>query len=157
MDNISIIGAWLLCAVAAERVAELVVDSKLLAPVRNMVALLAVWRLDIPKYAPVRKPFKFMSDLVSCGWCTSAWTALLFSMFLPGENQFFAIAYDNVVVKWFALFGFANLFHALFRLVHHGDKYLVGFQSHVTHSNSPQQEPEQQETFELSAEPKNGV
>ena len=150
MDVLSTIGAWLLCLIAAERTAELVVTSKFFAPFRNLIAKIAVWHLGTPRCVIIRRPFKFLSDLISCGWCTSAWTSLLFSMFLPGQKLLVGISYDNAVVKWFALFGLANLFHSCFELVHRGRVSAIDLKISITgEGNAPSSTADG--TFDLSA------
>lgn len=128
--------AWLLCIVAVERSAELLTVSKFFAPLRNILAKFALCDLhgmryssEAPKSLGPDGSFriicyfqllaKFGFAVISCGWCTSMWTSMLFVWCLPGE-YFSLAATDNVLVKVLALFGFANLWHAVFRIIHRG-------------------------------------
>ena len=154
MDILSILGAWTLCTLASERTAEVLVDSKLFAPLRNLVATIAIWpqtqkhladsesRFAYSVIVVMCKPCKFLSDLLSCGWCTSAWTSLMFSMFLPGQKLVLGVAYDNIIVKWLALFGLANMFHSSFRLVHRGRVLAVDLNIRIVPPDIPQTETE---------------
>ena len=138
IEIISIIGAWLICVVAAERAAEAITVSVFFSPLRQLLARLALmdlyWPVDsyqpgmFEVGGPIYKGWmysltkilsRWLSDLVSCGWCTSFWTSAFFSIFLPGRYLSLG-AGDNALVKAIALWGFANLWHSIFRLVHNG-------------------------------------
>lgn len=111
--------SWLLCIVAVERSAELLTVSKFFAPLRNILAKFALCDLRNIRYGCFQLLAKFGFAVISCGWCTSMWTSILFVWCLPGE-YFSLVAVDNVLVKVLALFGFANLWHAVFRIIHRG-------------------------------------
>lgn len=111
--------SWLLCIVAVERSAELLTVSKFFAPLRNILAKFALCDLHNIRYGCFQLLAKFGFAVISCGWCTSMWTSILFVWCLPGE-YFSLVAVDNVLVKVLALFGFANLWHAVFRIIHRG-------------------------------------
>ena len=123
--DFAIIGAWLICAVASERATEAITTSLFFAPLRQFLGRAAIADQLTDKYEEIFisrifvKAAKWSSDLVSCGWCTSFWTSLFFSLFLPG-GYFSLIAADNIIVKTIALWGFANLWHSIFRLIHNG-------------------------------------
>ncbi|MFA5767131.1 MAG: hypothetical protein WC919_04365 [Candidatus Paceibacterota bacterium] len=136
-DIFSIIGSWLVCAIAAERAAEAITVSVVFAPLRQMLAKLALIQLYHKTnpddtwmssentvyrgwiFSLIKMVGRWSSDLVSCGWCTSFWTSAFFSIFLPG-GYIVCDAGDNIVVKAIALWGLANLYHAIFRLIHNG-------------------------------------
>lgn len=115
IDIISIIGSWLICAVAAERAAEAITTSVFFAPLRHFLARTALSSGHIL----IKEPSKWLSDLVSCGWCTSFWTSLLCALTLPGSYNLVNVG-DNIIIKAVALWGFANLWHSVFRLIHNG-------------------------------------
>jgi len=137
IEIISTIGYWLVCAIAAERAAEAITVSVFFSPLRQVLAKLAliqlyrkinpdiVWMSDDNMvyrgriYSLIKMFGRWASDLISCGWCTSFWTSFFFSFFLPGKYILFD-AGNNIVVKAIALWGLANLYHAVFRLVHNG-------------------------------------
>ena len=180
---LGVIGSWLICVIAAERLAELITTAKVFAPMRSFLASMAmypqqyktklrecassnaIWgEFGASAYATyslliaVCKPFKFLSDLTSCGWCTSAWTSFVVAWFLPHEHSFIGQTVStNIIIQALGVFGLANLYHAVFRIVHRGRVGALDLTVRLVEQDSPQQEPEQQETFELSAEPKNGV
>ena len=127
---ISVVGCWLVCAIAAERAAEAVTASVFFSPLRQYLARTALTELfgTEPTGEVIYKGglssfwksvCRWLSDLVSCGWCTSFWTSSFFSIFLPG-GYFSIDAGNNILVKAIALWGFANLYHSVFRLVHNG-------------------------------------
>ena len=117
------VGAWLIATLAAERSAEVIVDSEFFAPFRAWLARNSIVNLDDPtgpRYPKwCRRIFLFLSKLTSCGWCTSMWTSILFAWCLPG-GYFHIAAGDNIFIKILALFGLANAWHAIFRLIHRG-------------------------------------
>ena len=120
--------AWLLCAAAAERVAEILADGKIFDWWREA---LGRWAFPIPldwdenvAWVDARPRYvQFISrkvhDLFTCGWCLSVWACIAASWFLPGQWWGF-VPYDNIVIKIFGLVFLANLLHAIFRLVHRG-------------------------------------
>ena len=115
----SIIGVWFICAVAAERAAEAITTSVFFSPLRQYLARVAISDGTEPRSTIWKSICRWLSELVSCGWCTSFWTSLFFSFFLPGGYISLNGA-DNLIVKVVALWGFANSFHSVFRLVHNG-------------------------------------
>lgn len=119
MEIISIVGSWLICAVAAERSAEALTTSVFFSPLRQFLARASLTESNNVIFKITRFIAKWLSDLVSCGWCTSLWTSLFFSFFLPGDYLLIG-AGNNILVKIIALWGFANLYHSVFRLVHNG-------------------------------------
>lgn len=152
-DIFSIVGSWLICTIAAERAAEAITVSVVFSPMRQALAKLALIQLyrnsdsndnwlssenAIYKgriYSIIKVIGRWLSDLVSCGWCTSLWTSAFFSIFLPGE-YIMRDACDNIIVKVIALWGFANLYHAIFRLVHNGRVAAVDINLKITDSES---------------------
>jgi hypothetical protein len=124
--DFAIIGTWLICAIASERATEAITTSVFFAPLRQFLGRAAMAdQMADKQYEGTFtnkifiKAAKWSSDLVSCGWCTSFWTSLFFSLFLPG-GYFSLVAANNIVVKSIALWGFANLWHSIFRLIHNG-------------------------------------
>lgn len=127
------IAAWLIVVLAAERLAEIIVDSKLLAGFRAAVARWA--------FADGARQWRSkFSDLVACGFCTSGWTSLLFATTLPG-GWFEWHAAGNLFVKWFAVYGLANFWHTIFRLVYRGRVQTIDV-SHTVTVNESVDEPE---------------
>lgn len=125
MNNIlGIIGTWLICMAATERAAEAITASEIFAPTRAFLARTAL----LNQRSVEKQPFGlnlicavcgWLSQLVSCGWCTSFWSSLFFSFFLPGQ-YLSSDAGNNILVKAIALWGFANLYHPVFKLIHDG-------------------------------------
>jgi hypothetical protein len=148
IEIISIIGAWLICAIAAERAAEAITTSVFFSPLRQFLARISLletyrqvdgtwpsvkyrgWMFSLTKTIG-----RWLSDLVSCGWCTSLWTSLFFSCFLPGKCLSYE-AGDNLIVKTIALWGLANFYHAVFRLLHNGRVAAVDINLRIIDSES---------------------
>ena len=137
-----VIGTWFACAVASERAAEVISDSKLTAPFRTRIGKLA-----FPTPPPERLPHrifcgitKWFNDLLSCGWCTSAWTSAAFSLFLPGSHLSLmggeVAPLFHYIVKIPFLFGMANLWHAVFRLVERGRVFTLDVRHEMIQSTS---------------------
>jgi hypothetical protein len=136
---VSIIGSWLICTVAAERTAELITTSVIFAPFRQFIARMSLmdeeyahvmWPTNKTIRGIIKITCRWLSDLISCGWCTSFWTSSFFSAFLPGDYLSLN-AGDNAVVKAIALWGFANLYHSVFRLVHNGRVAAIDINLHI--------------------------
>jgi len=134
---ISIIGVWLICTVASERAAEAITTSVIFAPLRQALAKIAL--ADSYSLGTIGKIAKlicrWLSELVSCGWCTSLWTSLFFSFFLPGK-YITLDAGGNLFVKTIALWGFANFYHSVFRLLHNGRVSAVDVNLNITESEN---------------------
>jgi hypothetical protein len=138
IEIISIIGSWLICTIASERAAEAITTSVFFSPMRQFLARTALMDSDVynyKAYSVIKLIGRWASDLVSCGWCTSLWTSLFFSFFLPGE-YISSDAGNNIIVKVIALWGFANLYHAVFRLVHNGRVAAVDINLKIIDSES---------------------
>ena len=143
------IGTWFACTVASERAAEIITDSELFAPFRAIIGKLAIPK-DITRvsgawYAKCfRRVMVFFYKLITCGWCTSAWTSLFFSLFLPGA---YLSLIDCEPVELYAylvmvpcLFGLANFWHAIFRLVHRGRVFTVDVKHEIVIAESDEPE-----------------
>lgn len=108
-----IIAAWIVAAIAAERSAEAIAHSEFFAPLRSSVA-----RLAYPEQTRLRPVFGWVLKLISCGYCVSGWTALLFSCYLPVPLS--APDWWILLLRWMALWGLANWHHNVFQLVYRG-------------------------------------
>lgn len=112
-SEISILSAWVLVAIAAERITEIIVEGSIFTELRSLIAK---WSFTDGPYALIRNK---IGTLITCGWCCNAWICFICSFALPGE-KLKLIAYDNFIIKWFAVYYLSNLFHAIIRLVHLG-------------------------------------
>lgn len=134
------IASWLVAVLAAERLAEIIVDSKLLGGFRSAVAR---W-----SYADGAGQWRSkFSDLVTCGFCTSGWTSLLFATTLPGA-WFEWSTLGNLFAKWFAVYGLANFWHTIFRLMYRGRVQTVDV-SHTLTLNESSVEDSDEELIDL--------
>lgn len=110
------LGSWAIVILAAERTTEIINDSKFFFPMRNWLASKAMSDAPRTKFKLV---FIFFHTVISCAWCLSVWVSMLFCLFLPGGYLQMAAGH-NILVKWLALVGGANLWHAIFRLIFRG-------------------------------------
>jgi len=145
-DLCSIIGMWVACAIAAERTAEIIADSKLFAPFRN-----AIGRIALPSIPYDHKAAKigggvvlWFFSLITCGWCTSVWTSAFFSLFLPGSHWSIVSGelwpIETYIVKIFCLVGLANFWHAVFRIVHRGRQRVIDIRHEIVINNGVEKE-----------------
>lgn len=118
-DLFSTLGQWLICAIGAERVTEVITTSVLFAPLREAIGRLAHPEDVGPEISKPVPFFAFISKLISCSWCTSFWVCGLFALFLPGA-WVGSTSGDFWPIKAAALVGFTNLFHSIFQLVYRG-------------------------------------
>ena len=112
-----IIGSWIIVILATERTTEIIVDSKFFFPFRNWIAKHAL--SEGTYHNKSKLLFVFLYNMTSCAWCLSVWASMFFCWFLPGE-YFHVAASNNILVKWLALVGVTNFWHAIFRLVFRG-------------------------------------
>jgi hypothetical protein len=119
---------WLITVIAAERTTELVTTSEFFLWLRNFFAKKAELPEDPTK--PVSTPawyWKFLNKVTTCGYCFSVWAALLYVPALLGG----AVAADWLVydflIKWVALHGLANAYHAAYELLRRGRSIAIEF------------------------------
>ncbi len=110
----------LLCvAFVVERTVEILVDSKLFAPIRNYIATKAI--PDEGSKPPIF--WKFIYDLTSCGYCLSVWVAAFYALFFTiniAENK-----YANFLINLMLLHGLSNIIHVVYMIVYRGQvKYI---------------------------------
>ncbi len=109
-----------LAAIAAERATELVHSSKIFAPLRDKIALLAY----PPDAAPVslqpygynwlmRKITMFLNAMLACGYCLSVWVAAFFALFLSSNLS-------NWVFNLLLIHGGSNAYHVLYERARKG-------------------------------------
>lgn len=116
---LEVIGVYILCIIATERVTEVVVHGDVFAWLRNLPCKRQFTSPSTFKEPKPRKMCVFFCKLFTCGYCFSHWSALLFASFLPG-GYFELYPLDNLLVKWFALLGISNMYHNVFTLVFRG-------------------------------------
>jgi len=104
---------WIICTVATERLAEVVTSAEIFRPLREYIEYLS------HRDGLENKFMTWVHKLITCGFCFSLWSAIFFSLFLPGE-YFLINATDNILVKAFALWGISNFWHTVFNLVYKG-------------------------------------
>lgn len=84
---------WILAVIAVEAVVEILTTSTL---------------LNVPR-AYILAQQNLLSELISCGWCTSVWVAASFGWALPGAITGYVVI--DILVKTFALQRLANYLH----------------------------------------------
>lgn len=102
---------------AVEATAEIITSSKITDGLRRWWAL---WTIpaDRPREESWLQSFRvFVNDLLSCGYCTSVWTAAFFALFAP---LVIPIAFVNWLVMTFALHRMANWLHVIYERIRKG-------------------------------------
>jgi hypothetical protein len=122
---------WLLIVIAVEAITEIIVDSKIMFPIRDWFSRPA------PESEPCKHPIEasdnpssgfgsdcckkswfnragwwlrhFAGELVNCGHCTSVWVAIPVAYF-TGHNDVLML-----IVKWMVIHRSSNLIHELFK------------------------------------------
>lgn len=135
-DLYIILGCWAITVLATERTTEIIHESKFFFPLRNLVAQAALREGLTGTLWLLQLPCKFVHAVISCAWCLSVWISLFFALFLPGE-YFLRMPSDNIMIKWLALVGFANLWHAIFRLIFRGRVITIDIRHTIDHSGDP--------------------
>lgn len=113
----------LICiAFAVERTVEIIVDSKIFAPLRNFIAHRA-----IPEDGASANPiWKFLYDLTSCGYCLSVHVAIFYTIFF--RIRYVQSDIVNFLVNVMVLHGLSNLLHVVYMIIYRGQVKYV----HVT-------------------------
>jgi len=113
IDAISHIAHWLLIIIAVERVTEIITTSEVFAPIRNCVKKCAYRYSDPSEISNYRKFLIWVDKLISCGYCTSVWVALVFVLVFMDKDI-------TLIINVFAVHGLSNLYHSIFELVRRG-------------------------------------
>lgn len=107
---LEVIGIYLCCTIAAERITEVISSGEIFSPFRAWLANKAY-----SDGIKINKEYVFLHKMITCGYCLSHWTSLLFVFVLPGD--YFSIL---MLAKWFALVGLSNLYHSIYELIRRG-------------------------------------
>jgi hypothetical protein len=92
----TIIFQWVALIIAIEALTEIIVDSKIMLPLRN-------W---LTKVNP-----GFLGELVKCGYCFSVWPSFPAAFILQGD--IFGIFILDIFIKWMLLHRLSNVFHGV--------------------------------------------
>ncbi len=111
-----IVGSYLIAAIAVERITEVITAGEIFAPARSWAAnkLIRSTPAENPGFIDVYGPY--LHKLLTCSYCFSHWVAMPISLMLPGD-YFSMSVLNNIFIKWIALVGFSNTFHALLSLM----------------------------------------
>lgn len=126
-DICYVIGTWLVCSLAVERITEIITAGDLFAELRVWLGTRANPMLPSPgeEHVEVILPaptdernkvtqflWKKVSKLFSCGFCMSTWVSAVVVFALPDIS--------NILIKIFALMFFANVIHVIYNLLQKG-------------------------------------
>lgn len=126
-DICYVIGTWLICSLAVERITEIITAGDLFAELRAWLGTKANPMLPPPaeEHVEVILPapadernkavqflWKKVSKLFSCGFCMSTWVSAAVAFALPDTT--------NILIKIFALMFFANVIHVIYNLLQKG-------------------------------------
>ena len=102
----------LLISLAVERITEILVASKLFAPVRDKLRDINL--LSTPSY----NVWWFLDGIFHCGYCMSVWVSIPFAFY----NEF-AIS-SNIIINFissvFVIHGLSNSIHVLYEFIRRG-------------------------------------
>lgn len=121
-DICSVIGIWLVCAMASERIAEIITTGEIFARLRSEIAKRANPIIP-PQAEEVQVEPKsttlwvYLYKLVTCGLCMSFWSSLILTPAIPPVTQFMML---DIIIKPFALMLFANIVHSVFIIISRG-------------------------------------
>ncbi len=134
-DILCCVGTWVICALAAERVTEIITSQDIFAWLRTGLAKIVI--PVGPNGEPITRglcarillfPVYVLYKIATCGMCNSVWSSMFFSLFLPGSHLY-CIAYPSYgepdlwltyIPKVFGLCAMANFWHDVYRLVRRG-------------------------------------
>lgn len=107
--------SWLILIITVERITEIIVDSELLKPFRELIKRF-IYKEDRPPEDDIRYTLLTRLDyLVNCGYCVSVWVGLCISAIVSQSVQ---IPIENTYVKWFIigifLHGSSNAYHVIY-------------------------------------------
>jgi len=115
---------WFILIIVVERITEIIVASKIFAPLREAISKRAfLGPSRTPSFVPdILRNFgqaiiSFISKVISCGYCTSVWIGLLIS---PFADKIFENAIADWLIVAIFLHGMSNLYHVFYQLLQNG-------------------------------------
>lgn len=118
----------ILVAFVVERTVEILVDSKLFAPLRSYIAKKAIPDLAVESQKPYF--WWFCHSLSSCGYCMSVWVAGFYAVFFRIGIVEFSLM--NWMINALLLHGLSNIIHVIYMIIYKGRvKY-----HHITYTKS---------------------
>lgn len=106
-----------LISIAAERITEILVASKLIQPFRDMLRDRNINSMSNYGF------WWFLDSVFQCGYCMSVWVSISLSWLAPALIN--KNIYLNYILMIFVIHGFANFYHVLFEYARRGRaKYL---------------------------------
>lgn len=134
---------WASVVVAVEATTELLVESKLFAPLRNWVGKRAI--TVEPETEPTLRLMAWakLFELVTCGYCVSVWVALFYASTLPAlwtspldETVARGTHLINFLVRWLVLHRLSNWLHVVTELVRKGRVLAIDVET--SHKQNPE-------------------
>lgn len=118
----------ILVAFVVERTVEILVDSKLFAPLRSYIAKKAIPDLAVESQQSYF--WWFCHSLSSCGYCMSVWVAGFYAVFFRIGIVEFSLM--NWMINALLLHGLSNIIHVIYMIIYKGRvKY-----HHITYTKS---------------------
>lgn len=114
---------WLFLVVCTEAVTELLVDSDIFSPVREFINKRGFANPAAPIVAKSQF-WSFLARMLKCGYCTSFWAALPFSIFTPWllltNRDYYLMWFVNYAISVFILHRGSNWLHVVYMLIKKG-------------------------------------
>jgi hypothetical protein len=121
---------WVVVIIVTEALVEIVVDSKIMMPLRNWI---------------VKKEPDFFGELIKCGYCFSVWMAIPGAFILPGD--IFGNWYFDLFIKWILLHRTSNIFHGIISKIFNRQPYHVVHQKLDVPINNVVEVPDDDQAF----------
>lgn len=128
-----------LLAVVVEAITEVLVASKLFAPVRTIVATAALPVVDGVKRHLIRyMPLAFLNAIFGCGYCMSVWVAAAAAISVRIPLPLETCCFGAFIVNTMVLHRLANFLHIVVMIVYKGRVATHDYKVDVTHSGAVQ-------------------
>jgi len=119
----------MLLVIVTEATTEIIVDSKIFSEIRFRIRKKA-----FPEQPGSSNPiFVFVAELISCGYCTSVWVAMWWSLFAPSFFKFGFII--NWVIMGMVIHRLSNWLHVVYSLVKKGRIKTYDIELKLIHTN----------------------
>lgn len=106
----------LLLSLAVEAITEIITSSELMNPLRQRIRRLAY--TSPPTDNTNTRAYAWLDKLISCGYCTSVWVALIVCIWF--DYAIVRDKYISVVIMAFAIHRISNWIHVLYEIVRKG-------------------------------------
>lgn len=124
MNIAGFIAGLFIAIVVTERITEIIVDSEIFNPLRNIVKRWA-YPIDEPPKETLLQQFKIKIDyLINCGYCASVWVGHIVALLLLNNSEILVLFCNSKLLNFFMygffIHGMSNVIHNIFKLIQRG-------------------------------------